>query len=276
MIAKDMTVVLVGCGNMGFAMLRGWMANRTLQRGNVHVVEPLDTLRMRAEEQGVHVHSTAATLPAAMAPAIVILAVKPQVIGDVLADYGRYARPGSDTTFVSVAAGVRIDRLEHALAPGAPVVRVMPNTPAAVGQGAMVICANASVSKRQLAAVRQLMEAGGEVTEIADETLMDAVTAVSGSGPAYVFHLIETLGAAGRSAGLPDDIAGRLAMQTVFGAAAYARQSADDPGTLREQVTSPNGTTAAALDVLMRPGGLSALIEEAVQAARDRAVELGR
>lgn len=276
MLARDMSVVLVGCGNMGFAMLRGWIGTGTLPPGNVHVVEPLDTLRLRAEDQGVNVHSTAASLPAALAPAIVIVAVKPQVIGDVLADYGRYAQPGRDTIFVSVAAGVRIDRLEHALAPGAPVVRVMPNTPAAVGHGAMVMCANPSVTDRQLAAVRQLMAASGEVTEIADEALMDAVTAVSGSGPAYVFHLIEALSEAGRAVGLPDEIAGRLAMQTVFGAAAYARESADDPGTLREQVTSPNGTTAAALDVLMRPGGLAALIGEAVAAARDRAVELCR
>lgn len=276
MISQPTSVVLAGCGNMGFAMLRGWLAQQTLTAGDVHVVEPLDALLLRAADQGVNTYSTAAALPDALKPDIVIFAVKPQVIGDVIGDYVRFSQPGNGTTFVSVAAGVTMHRFESALAPGAPVVRVMPNTPAAVGEGAMVMFANDHVTDRQRETVKRLMAASGQVTEVGDEALMDAVTAVSGSGPAYLFHLIEALTDAARAVGLPDEIAGRLALQTIYGAASYARQSSDDPGTLREQVTSPNGTTAAALDVLMRPDGLSALVEEAVTAARDRAVELGK
>ncbi|WP_349363557.1 MAG: pyrroline-5-carboxylate reductase [Roseitalea porphyridii] len=276
LISQPTSVVLAGCGNMGFAMLRGWLATGTLKPQDVHVVEPLDALLLRADGQGVNTYSTAAALPDDLMPDIVIFAVKPQVIGDVIGDYLRFSQPGRATTFVSVAAGVPIARFERELAPGAPVIRVMPNTPAAVGEGAMVMCANAHVTDRQRKTVERLMAASGEVTEIGDEALMDAVTAVSGSGPAYVFHLIEALTEAGKAVGLPDDIAGRLALQTVHGAARYAHQSGEDPGTLREQVTSPNGTTAAALGVLMRPDGLAALLQEAVRAARDRAIELGR
>ena len=261
---------------MGFALLRGWLTAGTLAPGDVHVVEPLDALLLRAADRGVNTYSAASALPCDLMPNIVVLAVKPQAIGEVIGDYGRHAQPGRATTFVSVAAGVPIARLERALAPGAPIVRVMPNTPAAVGEGVMVMCANGQATERQRQAVRRLMAASGEVTEIDDEALMDAVTAISGSGPAYVFHLIEALTEAARAVGLPDEIAARLALQTVHGAARYARQSGEAPGALREQVTSPNGTTAAALGVLMRPDGLSALIEEAVEAARDRAVALGK
>ena len=152
----------------------------------------------------------------------------------------------------------------------------MPNTPAAIGKGMMVTVANAHVAQAAAAFVRDLLSASGRVAEIADEGLMDAVTAVSGSGPAYVFHFIECLTAAGEAAGLPADTARLLAMQTVYGAAALAAESGEEPGELRRQVTSPNGTTAAALSVLMGDDRLKTLVAEAVEAARRRSAELGR
>src|SRR5690606_14494685 len=150
------------------------------------------------------------------------------------------------------------------------------NTPAAIGKGMMVVYANPHVSKAALASIDALLETSGAVAHIDDEGLMDAVTAVSGSGPAYIFHFIECLTAAARSVGLPEETAKLLAMQTVFGAASLAAESSEAPGTLREQVTSPNGTTAAALGVLMGNDRLKTLVTEAVEAARARSEELGR
>lgn len=261
---------------MGHAMLLGWLKTGALDAAHLHVVEPVDALRLRAGEAGARTYASADALPETLAPDIVLFAVKPQAMDGVVADYKHFGEPACDTVFVSVAAGVTLAALENALAPGAPVIRVMPNTPAAIGEGMMVMCANRSVTGNQLATARALIETSGVVAVIEDESLMDAVTAVSGSGPAYVFHMIEALRAAGVGAGLPDPLAHQLAMQTIYGAAAYARQSADDPTRLRQQVTSPNGTTAAALEVLMAPDGLSALLERAVRAARDRSIELGR
>lgn len=275
-MTETVSAVLAGCGNMGHAMLRGWLASGVLAPGAIHVVEPADALRMRAEAEGVHAVATPADLAPGLAPSVVVLAVKPQLMADVLPAYRRFAQPGSDTVFVSVAAGTRISAMEAVLGPRAAIVRVMPNTPAAVGQGMMVMCANSRASDRQIGTVRRMMAASGRVATIEDEGLMDAVTAVSGSGPAYVFHMIEALRTAGERAGLPAGIAAELALQTVHGAGIYAARSADDPARLREQVTSPNGTTAAALSVLMRPGsGLTELMSEAVEAARRRGEELG-
>src|SRR5690606_11434236 len=187
-----------------------------------------------------------------------------------------YARFRDGATFVSVAAGTPIAAFERLLGAGAAVIRCMPNTPAAIGQGMMVTVANAHVAQPAAAFVRDLLSASGRAAERADEGLMDAVTAGSGSGPAYVFHFIECLTAAGEAAGLPADTARLLAMQTVYGAAALAAESGEEPGELRRQVTSPNGTTAAALSVLMGDDRLKTLVAEAVEAARRRSAELGR
>ncbi|MEM8755806.1 MAG: pyrroline-5-carboxylate reductase, partial [Pseudomonadota bacterium] len=157
-----------------------------------------------------------------------------------------------------------------------PIVRCMPNTPAAIGAGMMVCYATDGVTEGARALAEALLAASGEVAWIEDEGSMDAVTAVSGSGPAYVFHLIETLAAAGAEVGLPADLAARLALQTVMGAGRLAAESGIDAAELRRQVTSPGGTTAAALGVLMRENGLQPLMTEAVTAARDRGRELGR
>lgn len=266
-------VVLVGCGNMGYAMLEGWLKTGRLKPSDVVVVEPADALRVRAATLGCMALAMAAELPVTTAPTLVIFAVKPQVIREVAAEYRSFA--GGRTAFLSVAAGTQIATFEKILGTDVPIVRCMPNTPAAIGKGMMVVVGNGKVSDDTMTFVTELLSASGKVALIDDEGLMDAVTAVSGSGPAYIFHFIECLTAAARAAGLPDDIAALLAMQTVYGAACLAAESGEDPAVLRRQVTSPNGTTAAALEVLMGGDRLKSLLTEAVEAARRRSVELG-
>lgn len=266
------TVILVGCGNMGYAMLAGWVKSGRLAADDVAVIEPADSLRERAAQLGVSALASAAELPENATPRLVIFAVKPQVIMNVVPDYARF--PGA--TFVSVAAGTQIAAFERELGPDAAIIRCMPNTPAAIGKGMMAVVANGNVDDGARGFVRDLLAVSGEVVELDDEALMDAVTAVSGSGPAYVFHFIECLSDAGEKAGLPADAARLLAMQTVYGAASLAAESREDPGELRRQVTSPNGTTAAALSVLMGDDRLKNLVSEAVNAARARSIELGK
>lgn len=265
-------LILAGCGNMGRAMLQGWLTNGILQKTSVHVVEPNDDLRQLATDLGVHTYASADQLPEGFVPSLIVLAVKPQVMFDVTRAYEKYVASG--TTFLSVAAGVRVAKFEDALGADTPIIRVMPNTPAAISKGMMVIYSNANVSEEQNRFVERLMQSSGEVAVVDDEALMDAVTAVSGSGPAYIFHFIEALRDAGIAAGLPELAAKLLAEQTIYGAACYAKDSDIAPGILREQVTSPNGTTAAALDVLMNDGALSKLVAEAVEAAKKRSEEL--
>jgi pyrroline-5-carboxylate reductase len=266
-------VILVGCGNMGFAMLKGWLDNRILRAEDVHVVEPTDALRDRAASVGVQVYANAEALPADLQPHLVLIAIKPQIMAKVLPAYKRFA-PAA--TFISVAAGIPVSLLEAQLGQDVGVVRCMPNTPAAIGKGMLVTYTNANVTAEIEAFVSRLLETSGKLASVNDESMMDAVTAVSGSGPAYVFHFIEALTDAGTTAGLPRETAAVLAMQTVMGAGALADVSADSPSKLREQVTSPNGTTAAALEVLMGGNRLKTLLAEAVEAARKRSVELGR
>lgn len=267
-------LVLVGCGNMGFAMLSGWLTSGKLSPSEVLVVEPNETLRGRAAGLGVATGSSSSEIDPNSRPEIVLIAVKPQVIREVLEDYRHFG--SSQTTFVSVAAGTSIKAFEDILGDGTPVLRCMPNTPAAIGKGMMVVYANPYVTDDAQEAIKDLLSASGEVASIENEGLMDAVTAVSGSGPAYIFHFIECLTKAAEKAGLSSETAKLLAMQTVYGAASLAAESSEEPGELRRQVTSPNGTTAAALDVLMGDGRLEKLVTEAVEAARNRSVELGR
>jgi pyrroline-5-carboxylate reductase len=262
--------LLVGCGNMGYAMLSGWIASGRLQASEVLVVEPNEDLRARAGALGVEVAERAPN--ADVAPQLVVLAVKPQIIREVTSAY-RHLGNGP-TVFLSIAAGTPIATFQQILGPETPIVRCMPNTPAAIGKGMMVVYANRKVGSERLAFVKELLSASGAVAEIDKEDLMDAVTAVSGSGPAYIFHFIECLTAAGEKVGLPTETAKLLAMQTVYGAACLAAESREEPATLRRQVTSPNGTTAAALAVLMGDAKLEALVTEAVEAARRRSVEL--
>jgi pyrroline-5-carboxylate reductase len=212
-------------------------------------------------------------LPAS--PAMALLAVKPQMMGAALP--ALQALGGGDTVFVSIAAGTSLKTIEEALGTGTPVVRVMPNTPAAVGRGISALIGNARVSPDALALARDLMAAVGQTVMLDDESQMDAVTAVSGSGPAYVFHLIEALAAAGAANGLPEGMAMQLARATVCGAGELAQQSPDSAAQLRINVTSPGGTTAAALGVLMNAtDGFAPLLQRAVRAAADRSRELGQ
>ncbi len=265
-------VILVGCGNMGFAMLSGWLATGVLGSDEVAVVEPNDSLRARAASLGTRAHLTVEEITD-VRPDLVILAVKPQVMAEVVPAYRHLG--GGATTFLSVAAGTGIATFESLLGPETPIMRCMPNTPASIGQGMMVTVANTQVTDEAKAFVNQLLSASGKVAAIDDEGLMDAVTAISGSGPAYVFHFIECLTKAGEQAGLAPETAKLLAMQTVHGAGRLAAESRDEPAELRRQVTSPNGTTAAALAVFMEDGRLEKLVGEAVEAARARSVELG-
>ncbi|MDN5928741.1 MAG: pyrroline-5-carboxylate reductase [Hyphomicrobiales bacterium] len=265
-------LVLVGCGNMGFAMLSGWLKTARLQPGEVLVVEPGEALRRRVADLKVEAVADASELSDGLAPDLVLFAVKPQMIRAVAPAYRRFAAAGA--TFVSIAAGTRIALFEELLGKGVAVMRCMPNTPAAIGKGMMVLVSNDKVAPAMDGFIEALMSTSGRVARIDSEDLMDAVTAVSGSGPAYIFHFIECLSIAAEKAGLPAETAKLLAMQTVYGAASLAVESGEEPGRLREQVTSPNGTTAAALAVLMGENRLRDLVTEAVEAARKRSVEL--
>lgn len=270
--AMSIDVILAGCGNMGFAMLSGWLAAGRLQAEQIGVVEPNEALRERAAGLGVAAAAEVSAFANAQ-PRLVVMAVKPQVIREAAAAYRPFAERGA--SFLSIAAGTPIATFEEVLGSGTAVIRCMPNTPAAIGKGMMVVYANRHVSAETNQFVRGLLSASGEVADIPEEGLMDAVTAVSGSGPAYVFHFIECLTAAGEKAGLAPETARLLARQTVYGAASLAYESGEEAGKLREQVTSPNGTTAAALAVLMGGKRLETLVAEAVEAARARSVELG-
>lgn len=264
------TVVLVGCGQMGLAMLRGWLQGGAASR--FEVVEPAGVPESLATSSAIVAHRTADELAGDLVPDAVVFAVKPQVINDVVPRYRRFARP--QTVFISIAAGTTVANLARHLGDAA-IVRVMPNTPAAIGRAISVACANARVTPAQRQLCDALLASIGESTWVEEEGLLDAVTAVSGSGPAYVFLLIETLAEAGAKAGLPVDLALQLAKATVAGAGELARVSAESPARLRENVTSPGGTTRAALDVLMaRDAGLAELMTRAVAAATTRSREL--
>jgi pyrroline-5-carboxylate reductase len=262
-------LLLVGCGKMGSALLKGWRERRIAQ--SFIVVEPAPGVDL-AGLAGVTLHAAPEALPADLNPAAVVLAVKPQSLDAVLPAYRRFA--AGDTVFLSIAAGKTLGYFGRRLGAAAPVVRAMPNTPAAIGRGIAVACASAAVTPAAKALCDRLLGAVGEVAWVEEEALLDAVTAVSGSGPAYVFLLIECLAKAGIAAGLPEPLASRLALATVAGAGELARQSGESPARLRENVTSPGGTTRAALDVLMADDGLEPLLTRAVAAATRRSREL--
>ncbi|KQU88157.1 pyrroline-5-carboxylate reductase [Ensifer sp. T173] len=264
-------VLLIGAGNMGFAMLRTWIG---MEGHRFAVVEVNESLRQRAESVGAQAYDAVSDLPVDLAANVVVIATKPQAVADAVAD--SRAVLGQDGLLMSVAAGITIDGMRQYAGEGPAIVRCMPNTPAAIGEGMVVCCASANARSSDRALALSLLSAIGRVAFIENESLMDAVTAMSGSGPAYVFHLLEAFSAAGVAAGLPEDLAMTLAKQTVFGAAKLALASGADPAVLREQVTSAHGTTAAALSVLMNPEvGLAVLFRRAVEAARHRSLELG-
>ncbi len=262
-------VLLVGAGKMGGAMLEGWL-KRGLPPASLTVLDPAPSpeITALAADRGFHLNPAGTTTP----PLVVILAVKPQVMADVLAEVA--PRIPDTAAVVSVAAGKTIADLGRQFPDCQPIIRTIPNTPAAIGRGITVCVANGLVSSGQRDAATALLEAGGEVSWIDDEGMMDAVTAVSGSGPAYVFLLAECMAEAGVAAGLPAELAARLAGATVSGAGELLRTSDLDAATLRKNVTSPGGTTEAALRVLMGDDGLPEKMTEAVAAATRRGKEL--
>ncbi|MBY5973511.1 pyrroline-5-carboxylate reductase [Ferrimonas balearica] len=258
-------LVLLGCGKMGSAMLAGWL-KRGLPATSVWVLDPKPSDWLQST--GVHLNDG---LPEA--PAVALIAVKPQMMGDALP--GLAALGNGSTLFLSVAAGTPISAFEAAFGAQSPVIRAMPNTPAAVGRGITAIIGNPHTSEADLDLADELLSAVGQVVRLDDESQIDAVTGVSGSGPAYVFHLIETLAAAGEAQGLAPELAMQLAKATVAGAGALAEEAEEDPAQLRVNVTSPNGTTQAALEVLMdEQTGFPPLLKRAVKAAADRGREL--
>lgn len=273
MVDQLKTVVLVGCGNMGRAMLKSWISSGSLNYDNTHIVEPVETLRNEAAHLGVHTYINADEVPSDIKPDLIIFAVKPQLMFDVAPAYQRFVGP--QTAIASVAAGIRTHAFVRLFGKKIAISRIMPNTPAAVSKGMMVIFNNEYVTQAQAELISQLMAASGAVATIEDENQMDAVTALSGSGPAYVFLMIEAMHNAGLRVGLSEETAALLAQQTVYGAACYAKEATSTPDVLRQQVTSPGGTTAAALDVLMKEGAFESLINDAVIAAKKRSQELG-
>jgi pyrroline-5-carboxylate reductase len=262
------TLVLAGAGKMGSAMLDGWVA-RGLDPAKVVVLEPQPSLQVaRYGSRGLHLNPNRAGL---VADAIIV-AVKPQVAAEVLPGLAQLVGPR--TVVVSIMAGRTLAFLESALPPAAAVVRAMPNTPAAIGRGVTVAVGNRHVTPPQKNLADRLLAATGAVEWITDESHMDAVTAVSGSGPAYVFLLAEALARAGIAAGLPEALAEKLARLTVAGSGELLNNTPEDAATLRRNVTSPGGTTAAALAVLMANDGLAPLMQRAVAAATKRSREL--
>jgi pyrroline-5-carboxylate reductase len=265
-------LVLVGCGKMGSALLHGWR-RRGLAADETFVVEPDPVIRARTRAQhGVSAVAEPQALPHELQPRALVLAVKPQAMAAVLPAYRGLAE--RNAVVLSIAAGTAIARFEAAFGERTPVVRAMPNTPAAIGQGVAALFANAHVTPAQRQLCSALMAAVGAVHWIEDEEHMHAITAMSGGGPAYVFLLIETLARAGVAAGLPDALAWPLARATVAGSGALAGGSEEPVEVLRQNVTSPGGTTQAALAVLMAPDGLQPLFDRAIAAGTQRSREL--
>ncbi len=274
-------ITLLGCGKMGSAMLEGWLADTNLD-ANFTIIEPHQThLGWLQGQKSVRLYADCAAANADGAPVstMIVLAVKPQMMDDAIAGLGNMKH--ADCAYLSIAAGISTGWLKQRLGDAAIVIRAMPNTPAAIGKGITALYADAPNQAsnqapnqaRNLAS--QLLAAVGQVVHVQDEALMDGVTALSGSGPAYVFLLVEAMTEAGIKAGLPDDLAAELAKATVCGAGALMAAVDTAPAILRENVTSQGGTTAAALAVLMADDGLTSLMTKAVAAAKARSIELG-
>lgn len=260
-------LTLLGAGKMGTALLSGWLSG-SLPKHQLQIVEPNPSAKIIELANSFLLPLNPEPAPSA----VLILAVKPQMIGEVLADAGGFIN--EQTLIVSIAAGFTLGSLSQHLPPSSAIIRTMPNTPAEIGMGITIACANDKVTADQKSLCDQLLSAVGEVDWVEDEKLMDAVTAVSGSGPAYIFHFAECLTRAAIDAGLDARLAEKLARVTISGAGALLHQSDLDASTLRENVTSPGGTTAAALEILMSDEGMEDILNKAVRAAKKRSEEL--
>ena len=264
------TLVLAGCGKMGGAMLEGWLKSGVSPRQIVALdPKPPQEVADVLAHHGIRHNPPVASIADAE---VVVIAVKPQMMAEVLP--ALVPLQSSKPLLLSIAAGKTIASFESVFGANAAVIRCMPNTPAAIGRGITALVGNAHVSPQQMQLAEALLASTGEVVRVANEDMIDLVTAVSGSGPAYVFYLAEVLAAAGEKAGLPHDLAVQLARATVAGSGELMRQTGTDAATLRQNVTSPGGTTFAALQVLMAEDGMKPLFEKAVAAAAQRAREL--
>jgi pyrroline-5-carboxylate reductase len=261
-------ILLVGCGKMGGALLAGWL-DQGIRPDSLLVVDPHFDAAQAPD--GIRSFASADALPGDFSPEVILLAVKPQMMDEVLPSYARFG----GAVFLSIAAGRTIASMQRHLGPKAAIVRAMPNTPASVRRGASGLIANANASETQKRLCDHLVTAVGEAVWVETEFQLDAVTAISGSGPAYVFLMAEALAAAGEKLGLPPAVAEKLARATVSGSGELLRQSNLPAAILRQNVTSPNGTTFAALQVLMEEkNGLGGLMGRATEAAARRAREL--
>ena len=262
----DGRLILAGCGKMGSALLKGWLANG-LEPAQVTVVEP-DPARRASLPDSINAMAEPVGLNTGIHARVLVLAVKPQMMAEVLPSYK--AALSHKSLIVSIAAGTPIATFESVFGATQPIIRIMPNTPAAVAAGMSVLCANDHALDEDRHLATALMQAVGDVAWIDDEEFMHAVTAVSGSGPAYVFHLVEAMAAAGEAAGLPADLAMQLARTTVCGSGALMAADVSKAGELRKNVTSPGGTTQAALEVLMAEDRMTILLKDAISAAAAR------
>jgi len=264
------THLLIGAGKMGGALLKGWLEAGLVTRRNLCILDPNPgTEAVYAIEKGAKHLQIPQDIPKSVRT--VLLGIKPQMFEDLGPELGENLP--EQAVIISILAGTSLRTLRKYLGERT-IIRVMPNTPAAIGAGISAIFADPAVAEEHLDLTETLLAAGGKVVRVESEAALNAVTAVSGSGPAYVFHLVETLEAAARDVGLPKEIAAQLARETIIGSAKLLEGSSETPAVLRKNVTSPNGTTQAALDELMSENGLSRLMTQAVRAAFARAKEL--
>ena len=259
----NLKILLVGCGKMGSALLNGWI-DQNIEGPNICVVDPQNNTLRVFLQHGITICNTQQDLPQDYNPDFIVFAVKPQMMNEIVPTYRCFSE---NSVFISIAAGKSIAYFEKHLSKQNAIIRAMPNTPAAIGRGITVACGNSSVNKQTQEICLALLASVGKALWLDDEKLIDAVTAISGSGPAYVFLLAEAMVQAGRNAGLNQNMATELAINTVAGSGELLQQSSEEISILRENVTSPGGTTEAALSVLMGENGMQELIGKAVNNA---------
>jgi len=272
-ITRARPLLLIGAGNMGGALLKGWLA-AGLELEAIHVIDPrgAEDIRKTLGIPNLKVSPSLDDPEKINPPRAVVFAVKPQYMPDVFARADNI--PLNNTLLLSIAAGTRIASFEKRFGKDTAIIRAMPNTPAAIGKGISAMLGNAVAAEADMALAEDLLACVGEVVRVPSEDALDAVTALSGSGPAYFFYMVEAMAAAGTKAGLEPEIAMKLARRTFTGAAALLEVSGEEAKELRHKVTSPGGTTAAALSVLMDEKGLMALMEKAILKATARGKEL--
>lgn len=272
-ITSTNPILLLGCGKMGSAMLAGWLEQGLLSEA-VYIVDPfLDPIKENFPTLSKkQLHKSVESLAKRLKPSVIIIAVKPQMMDEALEELKGLKIKNS--MILSIAAGRTIGYFEDCLGKEQAIIRAMPNTPASIGKGITVCVANDPVNQEQVDLSTTLLKTVSTVEWIDNENLMDAVTALSGSGPAYVFCITEAMAAAGEALGLSPELSKKLADQTVIGSGALLEISGESASRLRENVTSPGGTTAAALDVLMGDGGLAQIMRRAMQEAKNRSKEL--